>query len=143
MRIAEYKAEHLHAVDLQDGQSYMSNWVTPEMALSLESETWAFTAMDDDGTPLGCAGVINVWQGRGMAWAYLSKRATQDKFLFVHRAVARFLEGCYVKRIEMTVDCEFEQGHRWAELLGFQMEAERMRAYRPDGGDVALYARVL
>ena len=43
----------------------------------------------------------------------------------------------------MTVDCEFEQGHRWAKMLGFTMEAERMRAYRPDGGDVALYARVL
>jgi len=57
--------------------------------------------------------------------------------------VKRFLDGCYLHRIEMTVDCDFPQGHRWAKMLGFTMEAERMRGYRPDGGDCALYARLL
>jgi ribosomal protein S18 acetylase RimI-like enzyme len=143
MNVISYTAEHLHQVDLQGAQAYLSDWVTPDMAAALENETWSFTAMQDNGVPLGCAGVLNMWQGRGIAWAYLSKYAAEEKFLQVHRAVLRFLDAFYLQRIEMTVDCEFEQGHRWAKMLGFTMEAERMRAYRPDGGDVALYARVL
>ena len=77
-----------------------------------------------------------------MAWAYISNAAAKERFLSVHRAVSRFLDMCYLQRIEMTVDCEFEEGHRWARMLGFNMEAERMVAYRPDGGDCSLYARV-
>jgi hypothetical protein len=133
----------LEQVCLQEGQAYLSNWITPQQASALENETWAFTAMQDNGVPLGCAGVVHMWQGRGMAWAYLSKYAAEEKFILVHRAVRRFLSACYLQRIEMTVDCDFEPGHRWAKMLGFKMEAERMRAYRPDGGDCALYARII
>lgn len=140
----EYKPEHLKGLALQDSQSYLSAWVTPEMANALvEFEGWAFTGMDSNGEILGVAGVIMQWQNRGMAWAYLSDKATGSKFLFVHRAVKRFLSTCYVNRIEMTVDCEFQAAHRWAKMLGFTLEAPMMKSYRPDGGDCALYARVL
>lgn len=142
MNIVEYKPEHLHQIDLQEGQAYLSNWVTPELAASLGGSGWAYTGMDGDA-PVGCAGVINVWQGRGIAWAYLSKGVSRHNFIAVHKAVVRFLDACYIQRVEMTVDCDFEPGHRWAGMLGFTMESPRMRAYRPDGGDCALYARVL
>jgi len=142
MNIITYQKEHLHAIDLQEGQAYLSNWVTPALAASLESSGWAYTGMDGD-TPVGCAGVLPIWQGRGMCWAYLSKNISTRQFVGVHKAVSRFLETCYLQRLEMTVDCDFEPGHRWAELLGFEMEAERMTAYRPDGGDCSLYARIL
>ena len=33
--------------------------------------------------------------------------------------------------------------NRWAKLLGFKMEAERMEAYEPDGRSSSLYARIL
>lgn len=143
MNVIEFKAEHLYELDLQDGQAYLSNWVTPEQAKSIEAaEGWAFTGVVN-GVPIGSAGVMPIWQGRGMAWAYLSKDTSGSRFMAVHRAVKRFLEMCFLHRIEMTVDCDFEPGHRWARMLGFTMEAERMSAYRPDGGDCALYARVL
>lgn len=142
MNVVPFKAADLHAIDLQEGQAYLSSWITPDQAYALEQTDWAYTAIVDNA-PIACAGVIPMWQGRGLAWAYLSKQAARENFLGVHRAVSRFLEACYLQRIEMTVDCEFEQGHRWARMLGFEMEAECMRAYRPDGGDCALYARVL
>lgn len=142
MNVVQFKAEHLHSVDLQDGQAYLSNWITPEQAEMLEKTGWAYTGIIDD-TLIVCSGIIPVWQGRAMAWAYLSKYAAGKTFLQVHKAVSRFLAACYIQRIEMTVDCDFEPGHRWARLLGFEMEAERMKAYRPDGGDCSLYARVL
>jgi len=142
MNVVKFEAHHLHSVDLQDGQAYLSSWITPAMADALEETDWAYTLIDG-GSVLGCAGVVPMWQGRGTAWAYLSRRAAGAAFIHVHRAVVRFLEACYLQRIEMTVDCDFEQGHRWARLLGFTMEAKTMRAYRPDGGDCSLYSRVL
>lgn len=142
MNVVRYKAEHLHEIDLQDGQAYLSNWITPDLAASLETVGHGYTGFEGD-TPMGCAGILPVWQGRAIAWAYLSKHVTRANFIEVHNIVARFLETCYIQRIEMTVDCDFKQGHRWARALGFVKEADRLRAYRPDGGDCALYARVL
>jgi len=142
MDIIPLKAEHLAQIDLQDGQQYLSSYLTPEMGMALERQDWSFTGVCN-GVVMGCAGVIPMWQGRGVCWAYLSNQAEGRDFVKVHRAVKRFVDGIYLQRLEMTVDCEFEPGHRWAEMLGFELECERMRAYRPDGGDCSLYARVL
>lgn len=142
--VVDYQARHLAEMAMQEKQQYLAPWVTPDMAKALEDVNgWAFTGLDDDGSVLAVAGVIHQWQGRGLAWAYLSDNVTGPRFLFVHRAVNRFIKGCYLNRIEMTVDCDFDQGHRWATMLGFALEAPRMKGYRPDGGDCALYARVL
>jgi hypothetical protein len=143
MKIVPFEAKHLLDVDLQDSQAYLSKWITMEQAKAIEATEWAFTGVNEDGSLMGCAGLISMWQGRAMAWAYISKSAEGRNFIKVHKAVSRFFEACYIKRIEITVDCDFEQGHRWAEMLGFKMEAECMKSYRPDGGDCALYARVL
>jgi len=142
MEVVPFKAHHLTEIDLQCGQQYLSAFITPSQGHALEAQEWSFTGVVN-GIPLASAGVIPMWMGRGMCWAYLSDHARGSKFLAVHRAVKRFLEGVYVQRLEMTVDTDFEPGHRWAEMLGFEMECAKMRAYRPDGGDCALYARVL
>ena len=138
--VVPFKAAHLAAIELQSAQAYLSEWVTQAQGRELEAHP-SYTALHEN-KPIAAAGVIPIWQGRGLAWAFVSD-AGPNLFLPVHRAVKRFLDGCYVKRIEMTVDCDFEQAHRWAKMLGFEMEAERMKHYAPDGHDCALYARVL
>ncbi|MEH6358831.1 MAG: hypothetical protein V7745_07565 [Pseudomonadales bacterium] len=140
IELVDFKAEHFKEMDLQEGQRYLSSWVSDAHAKSLEDQNWSYSALDD-GVPVCSAGVVEMWQGRGIAWAYVSGIVTPRKFITVHRMIDRFLNGCYLHRIEMTVDCEFDEGHRWAKMLGFDLEAERMVAYRPDGGDCALYAR--
>jgi len=142
MNIEPYKASDLYNLDLQDGQAYLSDWVTVDQAKALEDNGWAYTGFVND-KPIACIGLLPIWQGRGMAWAYISCEAVGRQFIPIHKAVSRFLDACYLQRIEMTVDCEFEAGHRWARMLGFEMEAECMKSYRPDGGDCSLYARVL
>jgi len=62
--------------------------------------------------------------------------------LYVHRLVHYVLDNCPLRRVEAYVDFEFEPGHRWARMLGFKLEAPRMKCHRPDGGDSALYARI-
>ena len=140
LEIIEFKAQHLTAIRLQAAQMYLSEWVSEEQGLSLE-ETPSYTALLD-GKPVGAAGIIHIWQGRAMAWAFISDIGPR-RFLMLHRAVKRFLDGCYVQRLEMSVDCDHKAAHRWAKMLGFTMEAERMKAYAPDGHDCSLYARVL
>lgn len=143
MNVVPFKAHHLKSLSLQEQQQYLAQYMTDEQMVAIENGGWGWSGVYPDGFVVGCAGVIPLWQGRGMAWAYLSEAACKMEFLKVHRAVMNFLDSCYLHRIEMTVDCDFEQGHRWARMLGFEMEAERMKGYRPDGGDCALYARVL
>ena len=140
IQVVPFKAEHIAAIRLQEAQAYLSDWVTDEQAEALESQL-SYTAMLE-GEPVGAAGIIHQWMGRALAWAYVGDVGPRQ-FIHIHRAVKHFLDGCYVQRIEMTVDCDFPAAHRWAKMLGFKMEAERMKAYRPDGGDCALYARVL
>ena len=140
MEVIPFQAKHIQQIELQGEQEYLSKYVNKQHAEALVGD-WAFTGIVN-GVPVAAAGVIPMWQGRGMAWAYISKHAMAHSFIPVHKAVKRFLDQCYLHRIEMTVDCEFAEGHRWAHMLGFRLEAVRMRGYRPDGGDCALYARV-
>lgn len=139
IRVEPFRAQHFDNLCLQGAQAYMGDWLTPENGAALE-RSQAFSALVGD-TVIGCAGVVPVWAGRAVAWSLLAWNVGPH-FVHVHRAVARFLDQCEFRRVEISVDCEFAEGHRWARLLGFEMEAERMRGYRPDGGDCALYARV-
>ena len=139
-QIVPFQAAHLAAIKLQESQLYLSEWVTHGQAEALAKHP-SYTAVADDVT-LGAAGVIPMWQGRAMAWSFIANTGP-DNFLKCHHAVRRFLKDCMVPRIEMTVDCDTAPAHRWARLLGFTMEAERMRGYSPDGRDCALYARIL
>ena len=125
-QVVPFKAPHLAAIRLQAAQMYLSEWVTMEQGEALEQSP----------------SVIPIWTGRAMAWSFISDTGPQH-FLKCHRAVKHFLDGCFVQRIEMTVDCDHKEAHRWAKMLGFKMEAERMKAYAPDGHDCALYSRVL
>lgn len=140
MIVVPYKAEHLMALKMQPGQGYLMPYVTDEYAKALESQ-FAFTAMDEDNEVVAVGGIAELWSNRGLAWAFIDSRAGQH-FLALHKAVARVLAFVPYRRIEAETPCEFRQGHRWLKMLGFELEAPRMKAFRVDGGDAALYARV-
>jgi|DEB0MinimDraft_4_1074332.scaffolds.fasta_scaffold00681_2 hypothetical protein len=138
--VVPFTPAHLGMIKLQKLQMQLSDWVSHEQASAL-SQYPSYTAFDDD-TPLGAAGIVPLWQGRAQAWAFLSEMGPKN-FLRCHYAVKKFLDGCYVNRLEISVDCDFPQAHKWAKMLGFEMECERMKQYSPDGQDCALYVRVL
>ncbi|HET6890540.1 MAG TPA: hypothetical protein VFH31_05510 [Pyrinomonadaceae bacterium] len=139
MEIVPFKPEHLAKIRLQGAQEYLTSYIDPASVSALQVGS-AFSAIEGD-LVLGSAGVISIWHGRGIAWAWLSKDCGKY-FVRIHRAVKRFLDMSDINRIEATVDCDFHAGHEWIHMLGFELEAERMRGYRPDGGDMSLYARV-
>jgi hypothetical protein len=136
-----FKFEDFERMKLQPAQAYLSGYITEKRGAALEKLSSHGIAPAIDAQPIAFAGIIGQWEGRAVAWAFLSQMATRE-FMGVHRCVKTFLNNCGVRRVEMTVDCDFEPAHRWARALGFVMEAERMSGYAPDGHDCALYARV-
>jgi len=139
MKIVDFEAKHLMSIKLQDAQRYEGSCIDQVLADQIVG-SYAFTALEGDDV-VGCGGIAELYTGRGLCWTYISQSAKPRNFLMVHRAVQAAIKNCPIKRLEMTVDCEFSQGHRWANQLGFTLETSRMRHYRPDGGDCAMYVR--
>lgn len=139
MIVENFKAEHMFALDLQDDQQYISQYVTPEHAATLELHP-AFTGMHD-GRVLICAGIMELWPGRALLWSYLDMQAGKH-MVAIHRAGLRLLSTYEGARIEADIDAGFKPGHRWIRMLGFELETECMRKYRPDGGACAKYVRI-
>lgn len=92
-----------------------------------------------DGTTLFCGGTLQHWPGRHMAWALIDAKAAPH-MLFVTRATRKFF-GNVSGRIEFTVRCDFPAGHKFAKLLGFEVETPLLKAYGPEGEDHVGYVR--
>lgn len=127
-------------VDIQDAQFYMRGAAEIDADFSELSEKGLAWSFEHDGVVFGIAVVVPIWENRAMALMLFSRDAGKW-FTRVHKVVVRFLESCGIRRVEATVDVDFPAGNRWIEMLGFEYEG-LMKAYRPDGADMNLYARV-
>jgi len=134
-----FKAEHLAGMKVQGAQQALREYVTEDVMRGLEAFE-SYTALRGEEAVM-CGGFIEHWPGRVEMWAYLSGDIGKD-FIAVHKKVQRFIRCCTANRIEAVVDCSFSQGHRWLRMLGFRLEAPRMKMYSIDGRDHALYAIV-
>ena len=124
----------------QPAQQYLHRIVDVRADFTeLANQGLAWTA-ENDGKILAIAGVEPQWENRATAFALLSDDSGPH-FPAIHSAVVEFLDNAPYRRIEATVDVGFKQGHRWIKMLGFELEGY-MKAYRPDGADMLLYARV-
>jgi hypothetical protein len=140
IEIVKFKAEHWDLINGQDMTVSLSRMVPKEHAVALEGCPHSYTVFAR-GRIVAVAGVVENSPGRGEAWAELAQVCRKD-FLAIHNAVKRFLDICPFVRVEATVDVDFVAAHRWVKLLGFELEAPRMRKYSLDGQDYSLYARV-
>jgi hypothetical protein len=140
MIVKPFEAWHLDELTLQDSQSiFEPSLVNSGYGLSLQTAGPAYSAVIDDKV-IACLGIIPQWENRAIAWGLISGDAGKY-FIGVHKAVKRFLDLQDYARIETSVSCNFDQGHRWAQMLGFEREG-MMRKYTPDGRDCDLYARI-
>ena len=140
--VIPFHPAHLKALVLQPHQAFMGSQVASDGygQVLADAPGVAYTGMAD-GRIIACAGVMEIWAGRGAAWAFLA----QDKpetFRQVHRAVKLFLDSSAMTRIEAYVDTDFPAAYRWMKLLGFERETPApMRAFA-GSRDMYLYARV-
>tara|TARA_R100000687_G_scaffold66600_1_gene55280 strand:+ start:144 stop:584 length:441 start_codon:yes stop_codon:yes gene_type:complete len=91
---------------------------------------------------IGAAGLIHVRRERAVAWMILSEDAGAY-MLPLAKKIRRVLSSVQYKRIELTVADGFEEGERFARLLGAKCETpEPMRFFGVDGRDERMYAIV-
>lgn len=136
--IVPFVPEHLESMDVQHAQRGTFPEGSRAYALSLMrgGPCWSVIIY---GRVVACGGLFVPWEGRGIAWAIISSDAP---FVTLTRAVLRVLAMPGIpRRVECFVDVHFQQGMRWAEMLGFQREG-LMRSFTPDGRDHVLFARV-
>jgi RimJ/RimL family protein N-acetyltransferase len=136
--IVPFKAEHLHVLRLQAAQAALG-FDLLEYARQLELAGGGWTALVD-GAPVACAGLVEQWHGRALAWALIGDAAGRH-FVSITRAVKRALNLAHYRRVEAQVDAEFSAGIRWAQLLGFEVESI-MRKFTPEGRDAFMYVRI-
>jgi hypothetical protein len=140
IRLAPFRVEHWRRIKLQPEQENMLGFLSDYEVQQLET-TDAFTAFAEDRI-IAIAGVVPLSPRRGHAWALMSSEAGRH-MLPITRAINRFWNINYdYHRVEMAVKCSFEEGHRWARILGFELEAPLMKRYDPQGEDYSLYARI-
>jgi hypothetical protein len=135
-----FKAEHLGQLRVQEAQRWTMAYVTPEILVQLEAQ-WS-TTLFKNGRPILCGGVLPQRPDYGILWSFVGEGTTADDFRRIHYLVKRFIAGLPYRRVEMHVDADFTNGHRWAKALGFSCEASKMEAFLLNGGDAALYARI-
>jgi hypothetical protein len=139
LTVEPFKVEHLAEMKVQAAQAADLAAVTPDMLRPFEG-TDAWTARWD-GVVVLIGGLVEVWAGRAALWSYVGEGAAPH-LVRITKGVRRFIESAPHTRIETYVDVGFAAGHRWAELLGFKLEAPHMPSFFPDGRDAALYGRV-
>lgn len=142
IEVLKFKAEHLGYLKEQEATAYLKKYTTPEQDKMLENGmAYTCVSAEEPRRVLMCAGVIEYWKNRGEAWAVFDVNCKKE-FVYIHNVVRRYLDICPVRRVEAAVDVGFLPGHRWIRSLGFKLEAPVLKAYRQEGSDVSLYARV-
>ena len=130
-----FKAEH--AASLEDLAEGVVAFLTPDAAaLVVGGNSW--TVLNGD-TVLACFGTLQLWPGRHMGWAGVSESAGPHMTYITRRA--RECARSVVGRVEFQVREDFENGNRWAKLLGFQIENPPgiLKQYGPEGENHIAY----
>lgn len=139
MRIERLREDHVTGlVGLLPAGSYIGDRPTPQLARELVAcGGWA--AVDRDILAIG--GIFHMRPGTGHAWMWMARGWRRHARAITAEVLAVLAESG-LRRVEAAVRCDFAPGHRWIRALGFECEAERMKAWGPEGDDFALYARV-
>lgn len=141
MNVERFSPEHLQRIELQAAQAWMRPIVDSQSYVDRMQAADSYTVIHDGEVIAVCA-VVEVWPGRAALTSLLSARAGRC-MLKLHREVSRRISALPHKRIEATVDDDFEPGHAWLRILGFRLETPHgMLGYLPDGRTGYLYARV-
>ncbi len=132
--------EHMRLIAPQEGDKYNQlMYVTPEYA-DILADNFSLSAWDGSKC-IGAAGIIYINKFRSIAWALLG-RDSGKHMLTLTRKVREIIHSHPSPRIEILVDYDFKEGHRWAKLMGFEVEAPRMQKHGFFGNDETLYARI-
>lgn len=139
-----FQPEHLASINVQPRQRADLDAAPASdlAAMAAGREAWAAVEVGT-GHCFGAAGILDVprCEHRAHAWAIVGEDIGPHMprvVRFMRSVIARYPR----RRIEMTVECDWPEGERFARLLGFALEAPRMVGYANHGSDMQLWARL-
>jgi hypothetical protein len=135
IRVVDYEPTHLANLSLRACHS-------GERPASISGSAVTFLMFDE---PIAIFGWYFISPGVMQVWALLSDKVTQFKKSF-HKQVGLIIEYAFEKwslrRMQMSVRCDYQAGWKWAKALGFNCEGV-MKRYGPAGQDCWLFARIV
>ena len=138
MKVDPLKLSDFEEIEPQPAQIYWRAHRTPEEERFLANEI-AFTARDN-GRIVACAGVVSLGQEAGICWALIARDAGRH-FLRFRGMFERMIETSGKRRLFANTECDFADGCRWLEILGFARIEQREPFCGPDGREHHLYER--
>lgn len=94
-----------------------------------------------NGTPIGAAGIVILWDGLGEGWSVASSQGKYHPVAF-HRAVKMMMNKCIkshsIRRLQISVDVESPSSIIWVTMLGFKLESI-MPKFGPKGETFARF----
>jgi hypothetical protein len=96
-----------------------------------------------DGKPAAVVGLHQPWFGVGEFWSVMSedvRKAPLEFHRLIERLIAAHEKVLQLHRTQMTVRLKYDDGKRWAELLGFRAEGVLIH-YGPDKESHVMFAR--
>lgn len=133
---------HLEGLALQPGQDEMAEFIDQEGYGEMLSSLADSYCLIDDGIVKAVGGIADQGNGRALAWSLIGSKLCGTDLIVATRIVRRRLSEANYRRIEAIVKDGFDQGHRWAKMLGFSCETPNgMVNWFKDGRKAYLYAR--
>jgi hypothetical protein len=103
-----------------------------------ETNGVSWTVEDEaDGEIIAMAGMILTYDDRVLGWSIQGERAPKN-MLYITREIIKTLNNVDVGLVEIAVKKDFEQGHRWAKILGFKLQELKINE---DKENLYLYER--
>jgi len=140
MDIIEFKVEHLDKLLPQLAQKADCAVMTPQYRRALDSIGIAVTVVDGDEI-IACGGFLHYFPHRAEMWSILGEHANKH-MVTLTRIGRRMLDGCSYRRVEATVASNFMEGHRWLNMLGFEIEREKIPFFGPNQETTDIYVRL-
>lgn len=143
IQVVPYVPEDVLQLKKYVALTHLSNEELGIYANNFYVDGFSFTILVD-AHPIGCAGIVPLWQGVAEAWCLFSGEVYEYP-VFLHRSVKERLPVLAKKggfrRIQATVKADFLNAHKWIKRLGFVSEG-LMPRYGPDGQDHVRYSKI-
>lgn len=139
VKIVPFEAWHADEMRVKLSPEELPMAMFVGVASQIERAGGAYSLVVDNEI-IACAGTLLMWPGRHQAWAVFTSAARPHM-----RRVTRFAKMVLSElkgRVEITVVADYEKGHKWARMLGFEVETPLLRCYGPLGEDHVGYVRI-
>ena len=139
MRFVEFLPEHLGMVETYDGvdEKGMDLFKLGEAC----KRGGPCLSLFDGDTIVACGGITMPWPGMAYIWTRVSLKAGPQALKNIRGQMYRWAEENSLDRIQATAREDWEQDHKFLELMGMKRET-LMEKYGPKGVNQILYAWV-